>query len=193
MTYKKPLTPLTSLTRLTHPPPPLLFFIGEGKMLSKIQCLDCKLRLTWAERRRQFGRIIKRGHPPELAKQLMPRCQKCVTSLLEKPEWISAPSDTSVGVRSRKSASPQTRKSASSQAYSSSIFELKKLNHLLAQPYVGSLANSSIFEVEKTKSQENLAVFGAGAEIAATSATGIRSDRVRFAIRVPCSSVFSRV
>jgi len=65
-------------------------------MVSKIRCLDCKSGLTWAAQRQQFGRVVKRGHPPELAKQLMPRCGKCVTSLLKKSvaeilEWISDP------------------------------------------------------------------------------------------------------
>jgi hypothetical protein len=46
-------------------------------------CRRCGYRITWAEQRRQFARAIKcYGLTPEAAKELMPRCQTCLTSML---------------------------------------------------------------------------------------------------------------
>ena len=47
------------------------------------QCLRCGYRVTWAEQRRQYGRLIRRGKSDEEAKALMPRCQKCTTAALK--------------------------------------------------------------------------------------------------------------
>jgi hypothetical protein len=52
--------------------------------LPKNKCLGCGLGITWTEQRRQYGRIIRRGLSPETAGHLVPRCQKCVTVLLEE-------------------------------------------------------------------------------------------------------------
>jgi hypothetical protein len=43
------------------------------------KCLDCGYAITWETQRRQYGRAIRRGLTPDEAKQLMPRCQKCLT------------------------------------------------------------------------------------------------------------------
>ena len=45
-------------------------------------CKHCGNIMTWAEVRRQYGRLIqKKGRPPEQARELSPLCQKCVTGL----------------------------------------------------------------------------------------------------------------
>ena len=50
----------------------------------KKQCKGCGTpRMTWAEDRRQYGRALKRGLSPDEAKALTPRCQKCMTIVLE--------------------------------------------------------------------------------------------------------------
>src|SRR5690348_4640516 len=46
------------------------------------RCLSCGIPITWAEQRRQFGRLVKVGANPQTAKAAMPRCYRCVTSLL---------------------------------------------------------------------------------------------------------------
>lgn len=48
------------------------------------KCLRCGKNMTWRERRYQFGRIIRHGISFEDAKELMPKCQKCVTLALTK-------------------------------------------------------------------------------------------------------------
>jgi len=57
------------------------------------KCLSCGYNITWAEQRRQFARVIKDyGVPPEIAKQLLPRCQRCVTRMLRSRPggWVTA-------------------------------------------------------------------------------------------------------
>jgi hypothetical protein len=51
-------------------------------------CRGCGYRITWAEQRRQYARAIQRyGVTPEAAKELMPRCGKCLTrALAEQPD-----------------------------------------------------------------------------------------------------------
>jgi hypothetical protein len=46
------------------------------------KCRDCCNPMTWSAQRRQFARLVHRGVTLDEAKQLMPRCQKCVTQLL---------------------------------------------------------------------------------------------------------------
>lgn len=46
------------------------------------ECLDCKYPMTWAQQRVQFGRLVKRGLSREETKAAMPRCQTCVTRML---------------------------------------------------------------------------------------------------------------
>jgi hypothetical protein len=46
---------------------------------TKIRCLQCGLGMTWAEQRRQYGRLIRKGLNPQDAKAITPLCQKCIT------------------------------------------------------------------------------------------------------------------
>jgi hypothetical protein len=46
------------------------------------KCLDCHNPMTWTSQPEQVARLVKRGFTADEAKQLMPRCQKCVTELL---------------------------------------------------------------------------------------------------------------
>jgi hypothetical protein len=45
----------------------------------KTRCQGCGFHVTWAEQRKQYGRLVRRGLPPERIKAILPRCQKCVT------------------------------------------------------------------------------------------------------------------
>jgi hypothetical protein len=42
--------------------------------------------MTWAEQRRQFGRLVQKGMALEQVKQLLLRCQKCVTKWLKESQ-----------------------------------------------------------------------------------------------------------
>ena len=64
----------------------LKIMIGRLTMAKWDQCLRCNQQMTWAEQRRQFGRLIRYGWTPEEAKRLTPRCQKCVTEPSETEE-----------------------------------------------------------------------------------------------------------
>jgi hypothetical protein len=58
---------------------------GRGTILPKpaqIPCLRCGHHQTWAETRRQFGRLLRFGYSKEGAKDHSPRCQKCTTRFL---------------------------------------------------------------------------------------------------------------
>jgi hypothetical protein len=46
------------------------------------RCRSCGNAMTWADQRRQYGRLIQRGLTPQATAELMPRCQKCVTTHL---------------------------------------------------------------------------------------------------------------
>lgn len=46
-------------------------------------CLRCGYRITWAEQRRQYGRLIRRGKSHDEANALMPPCQRCTTAALK--------------------------------------------------------------------------------------------------------------
>jgi hypothetical protein len=44
------------------------------------RCRGCGNVVTWAEQRRQFGRLVGWGVTADVAWALLPRCPKCVTS-----------------------------------------------------------------------------------------------------------------
>jgi hypothetical protein len=46
------------------------------------RCLQCRYPITWAAQRQQFGRLMRAGFSIAGAKQMMPRCQKCMTVAL---------------------------------------------------------------------------------------------------------------
>jgi hypothetical protein len=53
------------------------------KRIKAKTCLDRGREMTWAEQRRQFGRAIRAGLTADEVKTLTPRCQKCMTLVLE--------------------------------------------------------------------------------------------------------------
>ena len=55
----------------------------EAELAAKIICKSCRSRMTWAQQRVQFGRMLKRGLNKEQAKLLLPQCQKCITRHLK--------------------------------------------------------------------------------------------------------------
>jgi hypothetical protein len=64
--------------------------------MSLSKCLDCGRPVTWDEQRRQFGHAIKvYGLTQQEAKQAMPRCQKCTTTLLNPRRSVSPVSEVS--------------------------------------------------------------------------------------------------
>ena len=46
------------------------------------KCLGCQRRMTWAEQRVQFGRLLRRAFTVDQSRRVLPRCQKCVTTWL---------------------------------------------------------------------------------------------------------------
>jgi hypothetical protein len=56
-----------------RPPPPRL----------SDRCKSCGYAQTWADQRRQFGRLIRAGFDRDQVKALLPRCQKCLTQTLK--------------------------------------------------------------------------------------------------------------
>jgi hypothetical protein len=49
------------------------------------KCVACKNTMTWEHQRRQYGRLTRAGFS---ARDIMPRCQKCVTLYLgTRPRW----------------------------------------------------------------------------------------------------------
>lgn len=47
------------------------------------KCKRCGCRMTWADQRRQFARLIQnKGMSPDQAGGMMPLCQKCVTAVI---------------------------------------------------------------------------------------------------------------
>jgi hypothetical protein len=50
--------------------------------MAETRCLRCGYRITWAEQRRQFARLMRKGSTHEAATSLMPRCQVCLTATL---------------------------------------------------------------------------------------------------------------
>lgn len=45
-------------------------------------CARCGHPMTWAEQRRQFGRLMRQGFAADAARQMLPRCQTCMTITL---------------------------------------------------------------------------------------------------------------
>lgn len=52
-------------------------------MSSQSQCKSCGCRMTWADSKRQFGRLMKLGFQPEQIKELLPRHQSCMTQKMK--------------------------------------------------------------------------------------------------------------
>ncbi len=51
------------------------------------RCRDCSRRMSWAECRVQYGRLLRHGLTGSEASEALPRCQKCVTKL--SPERLA--------------------------------------------------------------------------------------------------------
>jgi hypothetical protein len=43
------------------------------------ECKTCHFVMTWAEQRKQFGRLKTLGYTDDQINDCLPRCQKCVT------------------------------------------------------------------------------------------------------------------
>lgn len=54
-----------------------------GRILKKKKCKHCGKPMTFRDQRAQFARLIHIGKTPEEIKPLLPRCQKCVTKMIE--------------------------------------------------------------------------------------------------------------
>jgi len=54
----------------------------SAKYPRRNRCNDCNLPMTWADVRRQFGRLMKTGVLLNDAKAVMPLCQHCTTKWL---------------------------------------------------------------------------------------------------------------
>lgn len=48
----------------------------------KSKCLRCGNLMTWADQKRQYGRLMRAGVSNDKIREVQPRCQKCVTILL---------------------------------------------------------------------------------------------------------------
>lgn len=57
------------------------------------RCHRCRRWLTWTEKRRQFARLMHRGFSVAEAKQILPRCQKCITVWLRSGGADDTPTD----------------------------------------------------------------------------------------------------
>ena len=49
---------------------------------ARTPCVGCGCSLTWAQQRKQYGRLRKMGYDHDQASYAMPRCQKCTTKWL---------------------------------------------------------------------------------------------------------------
>lgn len=54
-------------------------------------CKTCKRPVTWTDQRFHYKRAIMNGHPADVVKQLMPRCGKCLKSVLEQQKQQTPP------------------------------------------------------------------------------------------------------
>ena len=55
----------------------------------KGRCVSCGLTLNWTQQTWQYGRAVRAGVPPDQAKKLTPRCQKCMTKALQaRAAWF---------------------------------------------------------------------------------------------------------
>ena len=57
----------------------------------KTRCKGCNYPITWAEQRRQYGRLLRRGLSTDHAKAAGPRCQKCMTKYLGRSKRTPSP------------------------------------------------------------------------------------------------------
>ena len=48
------------------------------------RCKKCKSQMTFANQRKQFGRLCSAGIAVDRVKQILPRCQMCVTLWLKE-------------------------------------------------------------------------------------------------------------
>lgn len=48
------------------------------------RCIECGIRMTWANQRAQYDRLRNRGMNHEEAASHLPRCQKCLTRHLKE-------------------------------------------------------------------------------------------------------------
>jgi hypothetical protein len=60
-----------------------VFLDDEPRPRKPTVCQHCRYPMTWEAQRRQFGRLMRSGFTKAEAKALLPRCQKCMTVLLE--------------------------------------------------------------------------------------------------------------
>jgi hypothetical protein len=64
----------------------------ERKTSAKMTCSHCGYpSLTWAEARQSFGVMIRYGLTPEAAKNLSPRCRRCVAAIARGRRATSKP------------------------------------------------------------------------------------------------------
>lgn len=56
-------------------------------------CQRCGHEITWAESRRQWGRLVRAGLDATEAKSLQPRCQKCSTAYLRERSVLAVIAD----------------------------------------------------------------------------------------------------
>ena len=50
-------------------------------------CKHCRFpRLTWAESKKSYARMVKRGLSPDEAMSLTPSCSKCATAVMRERE-----------------------------------------------------------------------------------------------------------
>jgi hypothetical protein len=57
--------------------------VYDDAIPARIKCSNgCGRRMTWAETRVQYGRMIKRGCSVEESKRRSPICGKCVTATM---------------------------------------------------------------------------------------------------------------
>jgi hypothetical protein len=50
------------------------------------QCGQCGALITWATRKAQYGRLVRRGLTPERVNALLLCCPKCATATLREGE-----------------------------------------------------------------------------------------------------------
>jgi hypothetical protein len=65
-------------------------YAGEREDAMPTKCQSCGNPMTWAAQRRQYGCLIKLWRTPQQAQELMPRCQKCVTTQSNRADRTSA-------------------------------------------------------------------------------------------------------
>lgn len=83
--------------RMAHARPARLFalvaLVGAGGP-AMTKCLGCQRRMTWAEQRVQFGRLLRRAFTVDQTRRVLPRCQKCVTTWLRSQAAAAGAADS---------------------------------------------------------------------------------------------------